>query len=65
VPQDYVLAHVWYTEALSKEAGSDPAAVLIQKRARQRRDAVAFRMTPEQIAEAGKLAAEMAPAASQ
>lgn len=47
VPQDLVLAHIWYD--LSAAAGNDAA---------QSRDVLASRMTPEQIAEAQKMARE-------
>ncbi len=51
VPQDYVLAHMWSNLAASQE---DEGAISL-------RELVAGRMTPEQIAEAQKLAREWAP----
>ncbi len=51
VPQDYVLAHVWLKLAASQ---GDEAAT-------RDRDIVAGMMTPEQIAEAQKLAREWQP----
>jgi tetratricopeptide (TPR) repeat protein len=53
VPQNYVLAHMWYNVAtatnMSKEGAVETA---------ERRDNLAKRMTPAQIAEAQKLARE-------
>jgi hypothetical protein len=49
VPQDYVLAHMWFN--LSAARGGSPA----------RRDSILHQMTPEQIAEAQKLAREWKP----
>jgi TPR repeat protein len=51
VPQDYVRAHMWFNLAA---AGGDKAAAI-------RRDIVAAKMTPAQIAEAEKLAREWKP----
>jgi len=48
VPQDYVVAHVWFS--LAVVAGS--------KDAPKNRALVAARMTPEQIAEAQRIARE-------
>ena len=48
VPQDYVQAHKWFDLAASR--GIDAA--------RNKRDIVGERMTPEQIAEAQRLARE-------
>ncbi|MGH6717915.1 MAG: tetratricopeptide repeat protein [Alphaproteobacteria bacterium] len=56
VPQDYVLAHMWLSLAASKlptGAQRDVAEVV--------RDAVANEMTPDQIAEAQRLAQEWSP----
>jgi uncharacterized protein len=52
VPQDYVLAHMWFNLA---------AAAGIIKGAVEDRDMVAAKMTPAQIAEAQKLAREWMP----
>jgi TPR repeat protein len=51
VLQDYVLAHMWYNLAASQ--GADVAA--------KNRDRVAAEMSPEQIAEAQRLAREWKP----
>ena len=51
VPQDYVQAYMWYI--LGAANGAKPRAVL--------RDALAKRMTPDQIDEAQKLAREWRP----
>ncbi len=51
VPQDYVQAYMWYN--LGAANGAKPGAVL--------RDALAKRMTPDQIAEAQQLAREWKP----
>ncbi len=51
VPQDYVLAHMWCN--LSAGQGEEAAALV--------RDELAKHMTPEQIAEAQKLAREWKP----
>ncbi len=51
VPQDYVLAHMWF----------NLAAALGNEAARESRDAVAKVMTPDQIAEAQRLARQWKP----
>jgi TPR repeat protein len=51
VLQDYVLAYMWYNLAAAQGAGV----------AAKDRDRVAARMTPEQIAEAQRLAREWKP----
>ena len=51
VPQDYILAHMWHN--LSATQGSETAI--------KNRDVVAKYMTPDQIAEAEKLAREWTP----
>jgi hypothetical protein len=51
VPQDYVLAHMWFN--LSAAQGDQLGA--------KNRDIVAQRMTPAQLAEAQKLAREWKP----
>ena len=53
VLQDYVLAHMWYDLAAAQGAGV----------AAKDRDKVAAKMTPEQIAEAQRLAREWKPTA--
>jgi TPR repeat protein len=53
VPQDYVLAHMWFN--LSAARGGSPA----------RRDSILHQMTPEQIAEAQRLAREWKPTTQQ
>ena len=50
VPQDYVEAHKWLNLAASRSTGSDQTGI--------DRDAVAKLMTPQQIAEAQRLARE-------
>lgn len=54
VPQDYVLAHMWF----------NLAAALGNEAARESRDAVAKVMTPDQIAEAQRLARQWKPLAA-
>jgi len=56
VPQDYVLAHLWYNLAASRL--TDPNR---RVRAVEVRDLVARMMTAEQIAEAQRLAREWKP----
>ncbi len=56
VPEDYVQAHMWYDLAAS---GFPPGEA--RDRAARKRDKVAERMTPEQVAEAQKLAREWRP----
>ena len=56
VPQDYVEAHKWYNLAAARTKDADFRAIDIE-----RRDAVALKMTPTQIAEAQKLAREWKP----
>jgi len=51
VPQDYVLAQMWYNLAVAQG----------DEEARKESDIVAKQMTPEQIAEAQKLAREWKP----
>jgi len=53
VPQNYVLAHMWFN--LAGAAGQAPAL--------KNRDLVAHKMTPAQLAEAQRLAAEWKPKA--
>ena len=55
VPQDYVLAHKWINLAASRLTGEER-----EKRVKAR-DSVAEKMTPEQIAEAQRLAREWKP----
>ena len=55
VPQDYVLAHMWFNLAASRlEAEKRNEAV-------KNRDIIASRMTPAQIAKAQRLALEWKP----
>ena len=51
VPQDYVLAHMWFN--LSAAQGDEKAV--------EHRDIVAGKMTPDQLAEAQRLAREWKP----
>jgi TPR repeat protein len=53
VPQDYVLAHMWFN--LAEARSNHP---MMEKIAGELRDETAKRMTPAQIAEAQKLARE-------
>jgi uncharacterized protein len=60
VPQDYIQAYVWFSlAAAASQQGVE------HDRATKNRDKVASKMTPEQIAEAKKLAAEWKPKPSQ
>ena len=54
-PQNYVAAHTWLNLAASQSSGDDLETFL------GARDAVAARMTSEQIAEAQRLAREWKP----
>jgi TPR repeat protein len=56
VPQDNVLAHLWFNLAASRAVGT-----ATHDRAADSRDEVAAKMTPEQIAEAQRLAREWKP----
>ena len=53
VPKDYVEAYRWFELAASRDAGADFEA---HDNAVRNRETVAGKMTPEQIAEARKLA---------
>ena len=57
VPQDYMQAHVWYN--LAAASCSPPCA--IRNLAVEHRDLIELKMTPEQIAEAQRLAREWKP----
>jgi uncharacterized protein len=57
VPQDYVLAHMWFNLVATAIAPSAEA----QSDAIKRRDEVAAKMTPDQIAEAQKMARAWKP----
>ena len=52
VPQDDVLAHMWYSLSASRATRG------LRERAVEGRDNVADRMTPDQIADAQRLARE-------
>ncbi len=56
VPQDYIQAHMWYNLAASGRQDDDD-----RKMAARNRDSIAEKMTPEQIAEAQRLAREWRP----
>jgi uncharacterized protein len=58
VPQDYVLAHMWFNIAASRFPASDAEG---RDEAVNRRDGIARKMSPEQIAEAQRLAREWKP----
>jgi TPR repeat protein len=58
VPQDYVQAHMWLNLAASRYPASGKVA---RDDAVKVRDQIASKMTPEQIAEAQKLAREWKP----
>jgi hypothetical protein len=55
MPEDYVLAHMWFNLAASRASGD------VQKKAAGAREAVAQKMTPEQLAKAQELAREWRP----
>jgi TPR repeat protein len=55
VPQDYVYAHMWFNLAASRANGDD------EKQYSAARDSLAARMTPQEIADAHKLAREWQP----
>ena len=55
VPQDYVAAHMWLNLAGAQSSGDECDTYV------KARDAVSVRMTPEQIAEAQRLAREWQP----
>jgi hypothetical protein len=56
VPQDYVLAHMWFSLAASR--ASDAA---LRDMAVENRDRAAAMMTPAQIAEAQRMEREWVP----
>jgi len=56
VPQDFVRAHMWYNLAAATLPPGDDREMAVEER-----DEVAGRMTPEQIAEAQRLAREWRP----
>ena len=55
VPQDHVEAHMWFNLAAAQSSGEDRDQTV------ESRDAVAERMTPDQIAEAQRRAREWTP----
>lgn len=59
VPQDYVAAHMWFNLAASMYPSTEKDG---RFRAERRRDNLASRLTPDQIAEAQKAAREWKPA---
>ncbi len=59
VAQDYVLAYMWYSLAAANKI-----LVELDKAAAGKRDAIAAKMSPEQIAKAQKLVSEWKPAAT-
>jgi len=58
VPQDYVQAHKWFNLAAARFPGSEPKR---REAAVENRDRIAAKMTPQQIAEAQRLAREWQP----
>lgn len=58
VPQDYVLAYMWSNIAASRTPASDVEG---RKAAVELRDDIASKMTPDQIAEARRMAREWTP----
>ncbi len=58
VPQDYVLAHMWSNLAASR---FEDYVIVERDQAVRRRDSIASKMTPAQIAEAQRLAREWKP----
>ena len=59
VPQDRVAGHMWLSLAAAQASGADRDTYI------ESRDAVAKRMTAEQIAEAESLAKEWKPTAQR
>jgi hypothetical protein len=59
VPQDYVQAHMWVSLAASRASGDD------QRKFAHERDFLAEKMTPQQVAEAQRLAREWKPKTSR
>ena len=55
VPQNYILAHMWCNLAASRVSGKDHGLYVFE------RDKVAAKMTPDQIAEAQRMAREWKP----
>jgi hypothetical protein len=55
IPQDYIRAHLWFNLAAAKSVGQE------QRKFASSRNEIAARMTPEQIAEAQRLAREWKP----
>ena len=55
-PQDYALAHMWFNLASSPATNAE-----LRQMAVQNRDQVAAKMTPDQIAEAQRMASEWKP----
>lgn len=62
VPRDYVQAYMWFSVALSRLPESETEK---RRQATYNRDAVAYSMTPEQVAEAQRLALEWKPGKEQ
>lgn len=58
VPQDLILAHMWFTLAVSRFPESEAKA---REKALKNRDIVASRMTPAQISDAQRRAREWKP----
>ena len=56
VPQDYVTAHMWFNLAASHEADAS-----VRNKYIDLREVVASKMTPDQIAEAQKMARKWKP----
>ena len=56
VPQDYVVAHMWYNLAASRETIPSQRDWVVE-----RRELLAAKMTPTQIAEAQRIADEWLP----
>ena len=55
VAQDYIQAHMWLNLAASRASGANAKSYA------ELRDTVAGRMTPQQVAEAQRLASEWKP----
>ena len=58
LPQDYVLAHKWLNLSAAQEGLVREREGLVRDTPAKMRDLVASKMTPEQIAEAQRLARE-------
>lgn len=65
VPKDYVLAYMWLTLSVAQSDDQMPDLQGVNSKLARLRDSLARRMTPEQIAEAQRLAREWRPRSAQ